>query len=138
MVFLESHKCKQCSEGFDTQHLLRNHVSKIHPTFRYCSKCDYKHKLSSQLKRHEEQAHGASSVACSVDDCEALMPYRQLKSHFLQKHPELIKDIDKKVENNNFSAQLATHKLFEESGTNPRNIFVIFFTFKIKINSIRN
>lgn len=93
--------------------------------------CDYKNKFSSQVKRHEEQSHGSTSVACSIDGCEELMPYRKLKQHICEKHLKRVKLIDQKTENINqkFLIQLAAHKLFEENGTNPRNILVGFVNF---------
>lgn len=104
---------------------MRRHVSKTHNILKECSLCDYKNRLLSQVKRHEQQSHGITAVACSVSGCKALMPYRKINQHIRENHPDTINYIDQKSEtlDQNFYTQLAAHKMMEENGANP-GVFV--------------
>lgn len=84
------------------------------------------------MLRHERQAHGEHSVACSFKGCLQLLPFKQLKRHFRETHltNTIVQEtrITSKSENERKLA-LSTfnaHKLFvEEIGSNPKN-FVSF------------
>nr|CAD2126684.1 unnamed protein product [Meloidogyne enterolobii] len=51
-----------------------------------CSFCEYKNKLTSQVRRHERQAHGDKALECTINGCGARLPYNRLARHVREKH----------------------------------------------------
>lgn len=85
------------------------------------------------MLRHERQAHGENSVACSFKNCSLLLPFRQLNSHIQKVHGKMDINLIEKEKENKISKNLAVgtfnaQKFFvNEIKSNPKNFVSIFF-----------
>lgn len=57
-----------------------------------CSICNYEHRLTSQVRRHEMQSHGKHAVECT--ECAMPLPYNRLARHIREKHKNLFNQLN--------------------------------------------
>ncbi|KAH7705615.1 zinc finger protein [Aphelenchoides avenae] len=74
---------------------LRRHISEQHSKKYTCRQegCNFKHRCKFAIERHVKAAHGENAVPCSIEGCPLRLPYRQIKRHIRERHPDQLKRI---------------------------------------------
>ncbi|KAF7640217.1 SEFIR domain-containing protein [Meloidogyne graminicola] len=72
-------------EDYDTHYILINGNLNMggFKGLKNCKFCEYKHKLTSMVRRHERQSH---ALECTIDECGAKLSYNRMAKHVREKH----------------------------------------------------